>query len=151
MRQGRKLLKSVLAAGALLASAGLAGPAAALEEDWREAQAWPPSAQPRAAYASAHDPGEIMGFDFTPNTCAEMARANQALGGLLGGAVGGLLGSGIGKGSGKTVATISGAMLGVFGGAMLGGKVAEGSPTCLPEVEDPRYGHGPTSLFDPAR
>jgi predicted lipid-binding transport protein (Tim44 family) len=78
-------------------------------------------------------PEAHQGFALAPADCTGATRTHQALGGLIGGVVGGLIGSGIGKGGGKTAATIGGTVLGALGGAVLGGKVAEGSPQCLPE------------------
>jgi hypothetical protein len=78
-------------------------------------------------------PDARQGFIPTPSDCTGATRTHQALGGLIGGVVGGLIGSGIGKGGGKTAATIGGTVLGALGGAALGGKVAEGSPQCLPD------------------
>lgn len=93
-----------------------------------------PGADSRAVAAGPQvDPDRIFGIDPTPDDCAEVRVANQALGGLLGGVVGGLIGSGIGKGSGATAATIGGAVLGALGGAALGNRVAEAGETCLPE------------------
>jgi predicted lipid-binding transport protein (Tim44 family) len=88
-------------------------------------------------------PEARQGFDLMPGDCGGATRAHQAIGGLIGGVVGGLIASGIGKGGGKTAATIGGTVLGAVGGAMLGGKVAEGSPQCLPELapaDQPRAG-----------
>lgn len=112
-------------AAALIASLG--GPALAHEP---APATGPAGAQPAVAAA---DPDHIFGIDPTPDDCAETRRANQALGGLLGGVVGGLIGSGIGKGSGTTIATIGGAVLGTVGGAALGDRVAGAGEACLPE------------------
>ncbi len=131
---------------ALALDAHAAGEWPSPEHEWSGPGAPLPYDQPAAR------PGEIFGFDLTPEDCAGMQRRNQAAGGLLGGLVGGLIGSGIGKGSGKTAATIGGALLGAFGGAVLGNKVAEAGEACLPEPEfDPDVlGHRPTPLFDPS-
>lgn len=119
----------LLISGAMLAAA-LASPAAAAGSGTAG-----PLFVGAGEVPAAGDPGEIFGFDLTPDDCAETHLANQAMGGLLGGVVGGLIGSGIGKGGGNTAATIGGAVLGALGGATLGTRVAEAGEACLPEPD----------------